>query len=320
MRKKVFLLVMIFFVISNAESLEEVQKRIIRNRLNWKAGTTSLSNKTKEQLQAMLIPDSESIGELKPCPNPIQFFLKKQAAIPDDFDWRPLGKVTPVKDQNGCGICGAFAICAALESAIWIHNNIELDLSEQHLAYCAGGSCSGVSPGRAIEYAVSDGIPDEACHPFTSGTDACSNSCSDWQQRAWKIYNWGKTSSQDEMKSRITDFPIIDYFIVYDDFQRYYTSGIYKWDGTSAALGYHAVCVVGYSTSGTEKYWICKNSWGTSWGEDVNGNPNNGSNGGYFRIQFGQCNIDDSEWWISDPVQASYAPNNYFGRNIGGKR
>ena len=38
---------------------------------------------------------------------------------------------------------------------------------------------------------------------------------------------------------------------------------------------------MGYDS--VQQYWICKNSWGSGWGEN-----------GYFRIAFGQCQIEQS--------------------------
>jgi len=38
---------------------------------------------------------------------------------------------------------------------------------------------------------------------------------------------------------------------------------------TDSFLGGHAICIVGY----IDKYWICRNSWGSTWG-----------NKGYFRL------------------------------------
>ena len=79
------------------------------------------------------------------------------------------------------------------------------------------------------------------------------------------------------MKTQLLDGPIVAAFDVYEDF-RDYTGGIYEhvWGDY---LGGHAVAIVGYNDA--ENYWIVKNSWGTGWGEN-----------GWFRIRYGQCNID----------------------------
>ena len=48
---------------------------------------------------------------------------------------------------------------------------------------------------------------------------------------------------------------------------QYYHSGVY--DDTHCRNGQlnHAILVVGYDKSGSEPYWIVKNSWGGSWGD-----------------------------------------------------
>lgn len=70
---------------------------------------------------------------------------------------------------------------------------------------------------------------------------------------------------------------------VYADFMSY-KSGIYKhtWGGMQ---GGHAIRIIGWGHDAASgiNYWICANSWGDSWGEQ-----------GYFRIAFGECNIDSA--------------------------
>ena len=57
-------------------------------------------------------------------------------AVPDAFDWRDTGKVTPVKDQGACGSCYAFGSLGSLESKLLIDGVGTLDLSENHAKEC----------------------------------------------------------------------------------------------------------------------------------------------------------------------------------------
>ena len=66
-------------------------------------------------------------------------------------------------------------------------------------------------------------------------------------------------------------------FHVYEDFFAY-KSGIYKHVAGNE-VGLHCVEVIGYSEA--DSCWICKNSWGTNWGDD-----------GFFRIAYGQAGLD----------------------------
>ena len=73
-----------------------------------------------------------------PAPKPSR---KLQQTVPAKWDWRALGKVTPVKNQGSCGSCWAFAALAALESkALITGTKFSGDLSEQQMV--SAGWCS----------------------------------------------------------------------------------------------------------------------------------------------------------------------------------
>ncbi len=229
---------------------------------------------------------------------PLITTLSLSGLSPPSWDWRDVNGtdyMTPVKDQGQCGSCVAFASLGAFEAVIKIKEGITTDLSEAHLFFCGGGDCgSGWYISSALDYLKNYGTPDEDCFPYDGayyGTDlSCSDSCDDWQQRAWKIDDWDWVVGITSIKNALISYgPLVAAFDVYEDFYDYWydpyswPDGVYYYSYGSYSGG-HAVVIVGYNDTG--QYWICKNSWG------------DGGINGYFRIRYGECGIEDSVAYI----------------------
>jgi C1A family cysteine protease len=205
---------------------------------------------------------------------------------PATLDWRDLNGedwTTPIRNQGACGSCAAFATTGAIESRLEIafgNSTLGPDLSEAHLFFCGGGgSCArGWYPSAALDTARDTGITDEGCYPYDVSDQTCSL-CPDWDSRLTSLEDWIGLTNAADMKQALSDHgPFEATILVYSDFFGY-TEGVYRH--TSGQLGGgHAVTIVGYDDE--EGYWIAKNSWGTSWGEN-----------GWFRIAYGECGIDD---------------------------
>ena len=212
-------------------------------------------------------------------------------SLPQSFDWTQQSGynwMTPIRNQLSCGSCVAFGSVGAFEGQIRIQANNpswNVDLSEQHLFSCGDGSCTyGWYISASLNYLTSPGTPDELCMPYQakdSSTLPCSSTCSDWQSRAFKIRNWHWTStSPADIQAALLNGPLVAAFDVYQDFYYTYTGGVYRYTWGSY-VGGHCITIVGYDA--TQSYWKCKNSWGSSWGES-----------GYFKIGFGECDIEQS--------------------------
>jgi C1A family cysteine protease len=199
--------------------------------------------------------------------------------------------VTPITDQGGCGSCVAFGTVATVESTQRLRRddaNLQVDLSEAQLFYCYGGAagrnCANGWWVPAAMEAFKHGVCDEACFPYTAGDQSCKL-CGGWEDRATKIVNWHEVTNTAAMKEWLSGLhgPLTACFTVYEDFYNY-RSGIYH-HVSGGVVGGHCVSIVGYNDPG--QFWICKNSWGSSWGEN-----------GFFRIAYGQCGIDSSMYAV----------------------
>ncbi len=158
------------------------------------------------------------------------------------------------------------------------------DFSEQDLVSCSGaGDCAtGGSSAGALNYIMSTGVVTEDCFLYTALDDPC-NLCVDYIDRLATIAGWGwvtqGTANDADIIAALQDGPLAGFMEVYSDFPSY-TGGIYEPLPSATYQGGHGIVIVGYSDDGVDPYWICKNSWGTNWGDN-----------GYFNIKMGVCEV-----------------------------
>ena len=222
--------------------------------------------------------------------------LMMAVSYPSSFDWRKTGDgdyTTPIRDQGQCGSCVAFATVGLMESILEIakkDTKLQPDLSEAYLFPRGGGNCASGAQFVRMLMAAESGICDESCCPYTGDWKPCA----DYKNRLTAISSYKTLYSADLAKSHISTVgPIMTGMAVYTDFFDY-DGGIYSQEYGDFA-GNHAVLIVGYNDS--EDYWICKNSWGTSWGES-----------GWFRIKQGQCGMGSSFPFYSASIGVGPVP------------
>lgn len=207
------------------------------------------------------------------------------AGLPRSWDWRnaTLGSVTgdfmsPVRNQGKCGSCVSFATAASFEGTLAVASGtprLDANVSEQDIFINIGECDFGSWPSSGMSHVTQEGVPDEACHPYTMGRlgkdGNPDEACNDRAVRLIKATNDTFSSSPAAIKQALMNGPMQTTMSVYEDFM-FYSGGIYK-HVTGSMQGGHAITLVGYNDD--ERYWIAKNSWGTGWGE-----------AGYFRISY----------------------------------
>jgi len=255
------------------------------------SGKTLIELRTYEEIQQMLQLKLKPMDQRE---NVVRFDPEclQGLKLPPSYDLRAQNALTPIKDQDGCGGCWAFAPVGLFEGLIRMMTGKITDLAEQQLIDCIpSGSCSsGGWPPDAMDYMRDNGIVLEQYYPLTYIDGPCNvQRPSDYYLTEWaEIDVWyGSNSISNRIKNiknAIYSYgPVVVAMEVTDDFAYNYTGGVYVYNGDLSGPN-HAVCIVGWKddaaiTNGG--YWIVRNSWGTAWGEN-----------GYCRIAYGQVYID----------------------------
>lgn len=195
------------------------------------------------------------------------------------IDWRSKGAVTPVKNQTPqCNSCYAFAAAGSLEGQYFRKTGRLVPLSVQNIVDCSSkfgnrGCIAGNMVACYKYIAVNKGIDTGAYYPYMATVGSCRYSPNFIGATAER-YVRVRSGSEAALQWAVANVGPVSVAIDASGlaFQQY-RSGIYYNPQCSTTRLNHAVLVVGYGTENGTDYWLVKNSYGTTWGEQ-----------GYIRI------------------------------------
>lgn len=195
-------------------------------------------------------------------------------SLPSLVDWRQNGSVTEVQSQGPCRASYAFATTGALEAQYKRKTGNLIKFSEQYLVDCStltynnSGCLSGTVMASLKFVSDNNGIDTEQSYPYQGVNETCQ-------------LNETRTNFSIKSVTRITPGqewllqtaiatvgPVTVFFDASLWSFQFYSSGIFYDPTCSKTNGNHFGLAVGYGTEKKLGYYIVKNSFGTSWGEN----------------------------------------------------
>jgi C1A family cysteine protease len=236
-----------------------------------------------------------------------------QGALPSWYDLRTQGKLTPIRNQGGCGSCWSFATYGSLES--YLLPGESTDYSENDLIQKAGfdlGPCDGGNMDMAMAYLARWAGPvNEADNPYPyySQVEGGAAVLKHVQGAAY-LPNRNGPADDTPIREAVVTTGAVYISMSWCSLAYNGTHHSYYNDGSYAVNGGHAVCVVGWDddfpatsfnkTAPGNGAYIVRNSWGTGWGES-----------GYFYVSYYDHSFGLGGWGTDATALTAEPTNNY---------
>ncbi|CAH0717525.1 unnamed protein product, partial [Brenthis ino] len=251
-----------------------------REGATFELGVNFLGDRLNDELENLLgVNLSAENIRAEHFPHNRSSVQSEEARLPNRFDWRPRGGVSPVRYQGSCSSCWAFAVAGAVEGALFIRTRRLVPLSEKCLVDCAhpfgGNGCKGTWPSHAYDYVQNRGLPAlEEYPPYEPKVDKCAE---DKVPAITRISAHVNVTINSVPALKVAIRRHAPSVVLVDGKAKsfvFYKKGVLYDDRCAKNKLNHAVLAVGWGERKGEPHFILKNSWSEAWGER-----------GYVRVQ-----------------------------------
>ncbi len=264
--------------------------------------------------------------------------LFTQSVLPSNYDSRDYGYVTDVKYQGSGGNCWAYSSISMLETSSVI-NGYETadtaDYSEAHLTWFTGKGLAqdtndlaygdgydleepfyygGNWKRAAATLARWSGVADESEFPaYPRNISAMGNydESDRYNTSAGVVLESAqKLETAEDIKQWITENGSVSAAFHYND--KYYNKNTFAYNCPEKYSISHMIVIVGWDDNysaenfndvpSADGAWICKNSWGTNWGDD-----------GYFMISYNDASFSYIAGFTARTTENCYKNYTYNG-------
>jgi len=256
--------------------LQTLRTQITTRKYTFQVGYTRAMDYRLEQLAGLVPPPNlrDRIQEKRRAMRAIAaappVAVAGCSAVASSFDWRQHNGSTPVRDQDGCGSCWAFATHGAFEGSYALRNNFYIDSSEQDTLDCnsAGYGCGG--GWWAYEELISRGAARESAYPYTASKGTCRTAVPRrYRAEAWDYVSDAETPTEAEMKQALCDHGPLAIAVNVTDAFAGYTGGVFDacaqpWQASASyvpgdlvrsASGYLFECTKAGTSGTSEPTW-----------------------------------------------------------------
>ena len=153
-------------ILRKQEFLRQQNLLIIKNQKSLiKKKKDEILHKKRKKAELLFLKKKEVYNK-----NP---FLRK---IQQNVNWKERGFISPVRNQQKCNACYAFATVDAIQAYYAINKNIAIDLSAQEIIDCSKKNfeCFGGQPFEALNYIIKNNLSFEKDYKYRAKKGLCA--------------------------------------------------------------------------------------------------------------------------------------------------